>query len=94
MTGGEWFHSCRVFFTSRRKESLFREICLISVGGKEKKKLDRFFADFWIKLNIDVGNSICVYAELYWRIGFGMLSLRDNWGRLDLCKMIRGRSDI
>lgn len=45
-------------------------------GEKEKKKLDRFFANFWIKLNIGVGNFICVYTELYWRIGFGMLSLR------------------
>lgn len=45
-------------------------------GGKKKRNVDRFFADFWIKLNIGVGNFICVYAELYWRIGFGMLSLR------------------
>lgn len=80
MTGGEWFHSCRVFPTSRRKESLFREICLISVGGKEKKKLDRFFADFWIKLNIGVGNFICVYTELadwIWDVEFEIIG--EGW---------------
>lgn len=35
VTGGEWFHSRRVFPTS---SSILFEICLISVGGGERRK--------------------------------------------------------